>query len=124
VDGNLFFDAYDSTNGYSLWMVTPDTVTPGMVTPVSPALVAAPGKVPGQPEPVSNRTFAINRDLVPILTDARNGYQSESSSVSAQWQQADILDLQRLDALLRLEAGVMGMSKDTLIRDLLFASMS
>jgi hypothetical protein len=73
---------------------------------------------------VSNRTFAINRDLIPILTDARNGYQSELSSVAALWQSADAVAMQRFDSLLSLEAGAMGMSKDPLTRDLLFASMS
>jgi hypothetical protein len=32
--------------------------------------------------------------------------------------------MQHLDALLSMEAGAMGMSKDTLMRDLLFASPS
>jgi hypothetical protein len=47
---------------------------------------------------------------------------SESSSVASLWQQADALALQRLDALWSLEAGAMGVTKDTLMRDLLFVS--
>jgi ELWxxDGT repeat protein len=121
VGGNLFFDAYDSTNGYSLWMVPSGTVPSGMVMPVSPALTM-PGKAPVQPELVSNRTLAINRDLEPILSEARNSYPSEPSSVSALWQQAATLDLQRLDALLSWEAGAMGVTKDALIHDLVLAS--
>jgi hypothetical protein len=44
--------------------------------------------------------------------------------MSSLWQTADALALQRLDALLSMEAGAMGMSKDTLTRDLLFANPS
>ena len=57
-----------------------------------------------------------------ILSDARNAYQSELSSVAGMWQSVDALALQHFDSLLSLEASPMGMSKDTLIRDLLFAS--
>jgi hypothetical protein len=59
-----------------------------------------------------------------ILSDARNAYQSELSSVAALWQSVDALALQCLDALLSLEAGAMEVSKDTLMRDLLFARLS
>jgi hypothetical protein len=41
---------------------------------------------------------------------------------AALWQNVDALAMQRLDALLSLEAGAMGRSKDTVIRDLLFAN--
>jgi hypothetical protein len=44
--------------------------------------------------------------------------------VAALWQNVDVLALPRLDALLSMEASVMGLSKDTLMSDLLFASMS
>jgi hypothetical protein len=59
-----------------------------------------------------------------MLSAAWNTYQSELSSVTALWQTVDALALQSLDALLSMEAGAMGMSKDTLMRDLLFASTS
>ena len=59
-----------------------------------------------------------------ILSDATNAYQSELSSVTAMWQSADAVAMQHVDALLSMEAGAMGMSKDTLMRDLLFASPS
>jgi hypothetical protein len=39
-------------------------------------------------------------------------------------QSADALALRHLDALLSLEAGAMGVTKDTRMRDLFFASMS
>ncbi len=48
----------------------------------------------------------------------------ELSSVAAMWHTADALALQRLDGLLGIEAGAMGVSKDILMRDLLFASPS
>jgi hypothetical protein len=41
--------------------------------------------------------------------------------MSSQWQQADALALQRLDALLSMEAGAMGVTKDTLMRELFLA---
>jgi hypothetical protein len=59
-----------------------------------------------------------------FLSDLSKAYQSGLSSVSALWQTADALALQRLDTLLSMEAGAMGMSKDTLMRDLLFVSPS
>jgi hypothetical protein len=37
-------------------------------------------------------------------------------------QRADAQALQRLDALWSMDAGAMGVTKDTLMRDLLFAS--
>jgi hypothetical protein len=40
------------------------------------------------------------------------------------WQTIDALALQRLDALLSIEAGAMGVTKDSLMRDLFFASLS
>jgi hypothetical protein len=46
------------------------------------------------------------------------------SSVAALWQSIDTLALQRLDALLSMEAGAMGVTKDTLMRELFFASLS
>jgi hypothetical protein len=54
----------------------------------------------------------------------RNGNQPSLSSVAALWQSINALALQRLDALLSMEAGAMGMTKDTLLHDLLFASSS
>jgi hypothetical protein len=57
-----------------------------------------------------------------VLNDVRNDYQRELSVVTAMWQSADAVTMQHLDAWLSMEAGAMGMSKDTLRRDLLFAS--
>ena len=50
-------------------------------------------------------------------------YHSELSSMSTLWQSVDALALQRLDALLSMEAGAMGITKDILMRELLFATM-
>jgi hypothetical protein len=79
--------------------------------------------VPNSVRPTSGvgQVFA---NLTLLMSDARNVYQSGLSVVSALWQQADTLALQRLDALLSLEAGAMGVTKDTLMRDLLLASLS
>jgi DNA-binding beta-propeller fold protein YncE len=54
-------------------------------------------------------------DLAVLLSDARNAYQTELASVAAMWHTAEALALQRLDALLGIEAGAMGVSKDILI---------
>jgi hypothetical protein len=40
------------------------------------------------------------------------------------WQSTDALALQRFDTLLSLEASAMGISKNILMRDLVFASIS
>jgi hypothetical protein len=74
----------------------------------------------GSPMSAADQLFAT---LSRIFSAAENAYQSELSSVVAMWQSADALALQRLDALVGLEAGAMGMSKDTLTRDFLFASL-
>ena len=42
----------------------------------------------------------------------------------ALWQSIDALALQRLDLLLSMEAGAMGVTKDNLMRELFFASLS
>jgi hypothetical protein len=55
-------------------------------------------------------------------TTATDADPSESSFVAAILHQADALACQRREALLSLEAGAMGVTKDTLIRDLLFVS--
>ncbi len=67
----------------------------------------------GTPLSVEDRLFT---DLAQLLREARNAYQSEVSSVAALWQSIDALALQRLDALLSLEAGAMGFSKEIMIR--------
>ena len=75
----------------------------------------------GSPSSVMDQIFA---NLALLLSNAQNAYQSELFSMATLWESADALALQRLDALLSLEAGAMGISKGTLIRDLLFATMS
>jgi hypothetical protein len=59
-----------------------------------------------------------------VMNEMRNGNQPTSSSVAALWQSIDALALQRLDLLLSMEAGTMGMTKDTLLHDFLIASSS
>jgi DNA-binding beta-propeller fold protein YncE len=73
--------------------------------------------------PLSPVDHLLN-DLTVLLSDARSAYQTELSSVAAMWRTADALAWQRLDPLLGIEAGAMGVYKDTLMRDLLFASLS
>jgi sugar lactone lactonase YvrE len=83
-----------------------------------PAAISSPGNgqnmiVPGSTSVSSNGTplSAVDQlfaDLALLLSDAWNTYQGELSSVGAMWQSVDALALQRLDALLSREAGVMG----------------
>jgi hypothetical protein len=81
-----------------------------------PGTTSAPND--GSPLAVMDQVLA---DLAFLLDNASNAYQSEFSSMTALWQNMNALALQRLDALLSLEAGAMGMSKDTLMRDLVSA---
>ena len=67
---------------------------------------------------------SIKGQVVCGLGDAQHAYQSQLSSAPAQWQPADALAMPHLDALLSMEAGAMGVSKDNLMRDLFFASLS
>jgi hypothetical protein len=69
-------------------------------------------------------TDQVFTDFTRMLSASWNAFQSELSSVTAMWQTADALAMQSLDALLSLEAGAMGVSKDTRMSDLLFASNS
>jgi hypothetical protein len=66
-------------------------------------------------------TDQVFADFARMLSAAWNAYQTELSSVTAMWQSIDALALQNLDVFLSMEAGAMGMSKDTLMNDLLFA---
>jgi hypothetical protein len=90
------------------------SIGPGLSAPSSLSVPASGSSSSGV-----NPLFA---ELDGFLSHAWNAYQSEWSSLSALWQQVDALALQRLDTLWSLEAGAMGVSKDTLRRDLLFAS--
>jgi hypothetical protein len=75
----------------------------------------------GSPMSAEEQLFA---NFTLVLNEMRNGNQPALSSVAALWQSIDALAMQRLDALLSLEAGAMGMTKDTLMRELFFASLS
>ena len=57
-------------------------------------------------------------------TAGRSAFQAELSFVSALSQSIDALALQRLELLLSMEAGAMGVTRDTLMRDLFFVSLS
>jgi hypothetical protein len=70
--------------------------------------------------PAGDQLFA---SFTLFLNDMRSAYQAQLPSISALWQSLDALALQRLDALLSIEAGAMGVTKDTLMRDLFFASL-
>ncbi len=73
----------------------------------------------GNPMSAAVQLFA---NFTLVMNEMRNTYQRELSAVMTMWQSADAVAMQRLNALLSIEAGAMGMSKDTLMRDLLFAS--
>jgi hypothetical protein len=99
--------------------VTVSSTSNGQDT-TAPSSMSVPSSS-GSPLSSMDQVFA---DFARMLSAAWNSYQSELSSVTTLWQTADALALQRLDALLSLEAGAMGMSKDTLMSDRLFASDS
>jgi hypothetical protein len=75
----------------------------------------------GSPMSAADQLFA---DYTLVLNEIRNGNQPALSSVAALWQSIDALTLQRLDALLSMEAGAMGVTKDTLMHEHFFASLS
>jgi parallel beta-helix repeat protein len=83
----------------------------------APSSTSAPSS--GGPMSAADQLFA---NFTLVLNEIRNGNQPAWSSVAALWQSIDALALQRLDLLLSMEAGAIGMSKDTLMRELLFAS--
>jgi hypothetical protein len=117
----------DSDSGpCALHAVPPATVTntsngQGMTALSSTSIPTIGSSSSGSPLSSTDQVFT---DFARMLSAAWNAYQSELSSVSALWQTADALALQRLDALLSIEAGAMGMSKDTLMSDLFFADNS
>jgi uncharacterized delta-60 repeat protein len=95
---------------------------PGMNAPSSTSVPSITSRASsGNPMSAADQLFA---NFTLVLNDMRNAYQRELSAVTAMWQSADAVEMQRLDALLSMEAGAMGMSKDTLMRDLLFAHPS
>src|SRR5262249_31393439 len=75
----------------------------------------------GSPMSTTDQLFA---NFTLVLNEMRNGNQPALSSVAALWQSIDALALQRLDLLLSMEAGAMGVTKDNLMRELFFASLS
>jgi hypothetical protein len=87
----------------------------------NPLDMTASNSTSGSPSSAVDQVLA---NLSLLLSEARNADQSELSSAAAMWQSADALGLQRLDALLNLTAGAMGVTKDIRMHDLSFASMS
>lgn len=98
------------------------SVAPLRVTSAKIGTPAALGTSVGMIDPSALDADQVLANLALPLSNARNAYQSELSSIAAMWQSIDALALQRLDALLSMEAGAMGMTKDTLMSDLLRAS--
>src|SRR5262249_54685579 len=87
------------------------------MTPPSSTNMASSTSVPSSGSPMSEADqLFFNFTL--LLNDMRSAYQRELFSVVPMWPSADALAMQRLDALLSMEAGAMGVAKDTLTRDL------
>ncbi len=84
----------------------------------APSSTSVPGSSGGSLS-VMDQVFA---NFALLLSSGKDAYQSELSSLANLWQSVDALASQRLDALLSLEAGAMGITKDALTRDFLFAS--
>jgi hypothetical protein len=99
--------------------VSGTTNSQDMPAPSSTSIPSGGNPNNGSPMSGTDQLFA---NFTLLLGHAWNAYQSELSSVAAMWQSVDALALQRLDALLSMEAGAMGVTKDTLLRDSLFAS--
>jgi hypothetical protein len=95
----------------------------GTTAPNSTSVPSSGSANSGSP-PSSSAADQLFANYTLVLNDMKNGNQPAWSSVAALWQSIDALALQRLDALLSMEAGAMGMTKDNLMRDLPFASPS
>jgi hypothetical protein len=126
--------AYDTTSG-SGFVAKISAINPAVALSVrnSPSSTTAgvAGPITVTAKNASGSTNTNNSTALSSLSSAGSGSPpatdaapSELSSAAAILQQADALVLQRLDALLSVEAGAMGVTKDTLIRDHLFASVS
>jgi hypothetical protein len=99
----------------------------GMTAPSNPNVpsVGVPStSVPESSDSPMSATDQLFANFTLVLNEMKNGNQPALSSVAALWQSIDALALQRLDALLSMEAGAMGVTKDTLMRDFLFANSS
>jgi hypothetical protein len=89
--------------------------SPSMAAPISTSVPSS-----GSPMSAADQLFA---NFI-LLSEMRNADQPAWSSVLALWQSVDALVLQRYDALLSMEAGAMGMTKETLLHDFLVANLS
>jgi hypothetical protein len=93
----------------------------GTTAPSSTSIPSSGVPSSGSPMSAADQMFA---NLARMLNDARNANQSGTFSLPVLWQSLDAQALQHLDALLSIEAGAMGVTKDTLMRELFFASLS
>ncbi|HEY7327385.1 MAG TPA: delta-60 repeat domain-containing protein [Gemmataceae bacterium] len=89
---------------------------PSMTTPSSPNVHSNGNPMSAVDQLLANFNYLLN--------DMRNAYQQELSSVSALQQNALAIPATPPNALLSLQAGAMGISKGTLMGDLLFDSLS
>jgi hypothetical protein len=100
----------------------------------SPAILTVPSSSSAVGSGPTLQTDSVLSKLVPESANSTDGaspnaaswsaHQPELSVASALWQQADARAVQRLDTLLSLQSAAMGVSKDTRMRDLFFASLS
>jgi len=117
----------DGGSGSDALHATPITATNGTSLASSLSALSStsvPTNSPSQqgaPLSITDQVFA---DFALLLNNVRNAYQAQLSSALALWQQADAQAVQRLDALLSLEASALGMFKDARMFDLLFTDKS
>jgi hypothetical protein len=128
------------TGGYSgTASVTLNTNTPMLAAPLttnggsSQAILTAQSSSSAVGNGPTLQTDSVLSRLVPEWANSTDSaspnaaswsaFQARMSVESVQRQQTDALALQRLDVLLSIEAGAMGVTKDTLARDLFFASL-
>ncbi len=83
------------------------------------ATAASSTSVPSSNSGPLSAVDQIFADYALLLSNLRNAYQVQLSSLSSLWQQADAWAVQRLDALLSLEAGAMGLFQDAVMNEIL-----
>ncbi len=134
---------FPTTSGaYQTSLSSPYTGFAFMIDPPADGTTAMPstafsssGVIPSSGETIPSAgnppSQESNSQPVPLPADPRfslvgnnpgvSAISSELSSLLSEWQSLESALLARFDSLLNLEAGAMGLSKDTLIRDLLFS---
>lgn len=105
--------AYDTTTGGGfIFMIDP----PAGGGAAGSATISFPSGVRPAPLP-ADQLFTLVGNSTGV-----SAIPSVLSSLLSEWQSLESAFMERFDALLSLEAGAMGLSKGTLIRDLLFTS--